>query len=79
MGLFGLNLHRANTNLERSTKNLEQSTMEAQANLSTARQNFYSALVALALAEREQRPVDAAKYALAAWPRPGKEVDLVVI
>jgi hypothetical protein len=49
----------------------EQSTKEAQANLITARQSFSSAIAALAVAELDQRPVDAAKLALAAWPRPG--------
>jgi WD40 repeat protein len=42
----------------------EQSTKEAKA-------NFSSALTALALTESEDQPVDAAKLALAAWPRPG--------
>ena len=39
--------------------------------LSTARNNLSSALAALAFAELERRPMDAAKLALAAWPRPG--------
>ncbi|HXN88172.1 MAG TPA: hypothetical protein VN890_02260, partial [Methylocella sp.] len=75
VGFVGWNLHRANTNLEQSTKNLEQSTKKAQANLTTARQNLSSALTALASAEWEHRPVDAAKYALAAWPR-GAAMDI---
>src|SRR5262249_8467780 len=41
------------------------------ANLVTARQNFSSALVALALTELDQRPWNTAKLALAAWPRRG--------
>jgi hypothetical protein len=56
-------------------KDLERSTREA-------RKNFSSALTALAFAELEQRPVNAAKLALAAWPRqaamdlPKREVTL---
>jgi WD40 repeat protein len=68
VGVVGRNLHEAN-------KGLEQRTKEARANL-------YSALTALAFAESDQRPVDAVKYALAAWPRqramdlPKREVTL---
>ncbi len=51
--------------------NLQQSKKVAQLHLGTARNNFSSALTALAFAESEQRPVDAAKLALAAWPRKG--------
>jgi hypothetical protein len=43
----------------------------AEFNRSKARQNLSSALTGLALTEVDQRPLDAAKYALAAWPRPG--------
>jgi hypothetical protein len=46
-------------------------TLYAAVNLFTARQNLSSALTALAVTELERRPMDAAKLALAAWPRPG--------
>ncbi|MGH6812924.1 MAG: toll/interleukin-1 receptor domain-containing protein, partial [Methylocella sp.] len=61
VGVIGWTLHGANKNLERSTKE--------------ARANFSSALTALAFTELEQRPVNAAKLALAAWPR-GAAMDL---
>jgi len=57
-------------------------TKEAQQNLDTARNNLWSALAALALAEVERHPVNAAKLAIAAWPRdaatdiPKREVTL---
>ena len=44
---------------------------EARRETIRARQNLSSALNALALKEVEQRPVTAAKLAMAAWPRPG--------
>jgi hypothetical protein len=78
VGFFGWNLRRANTSLE-------QSTQEAKANLITARQNLWSSLAALAKAELGQRPLEAAKLALAAWPRdaamgiPKRDVTLNVI
>jgi WD40 repeat protein len=78
VGFFGWNLHRANTSLE-------QSTQEAKTNLITARQNLWSSLAALAKAELGQRPLEAAKLALAAWPRdaamgiPKRDVTLNVI
>jgi hypothetical protein len=43
----------------------------AQQETIQARKNLSSALTALALVEWEQRPVEAAKLAIAAWPRPG--------
>ena len=44
---------------------------EARRETIRTKENLASALTALALTELEQRPVDAAKLALAAWPRPG--------
>jgi hypothetical protein len=57
VGVIGSTLYGANKNLAKTTK-------EAHASLS-------SALTALAFTEVEERPVDAVKLALAAWPRRG--------
>ncbi len=50
---------------------LLEANNDAKAHLRTARKNLFSALTGLALAELEQRPVNAAKLALATWPRLG--------
>src|SRR5580704_13337072 len=49
---------------EKQRDHAEQETIQARKDLS-------SALTALAFTELEQRPSNAAKLALAAWPRPG--------
>jgi hypothetical protein len=49
----------------------EVNRREARRETIQARKNLSSALTALAFTELEQRPVTAAKLALAAWPRPG--------
>jgi WD40 repeat protein len=54
---------------ERQRNHAEQETIKAKENLS-------SALTALAFTEAEKRPVNAAKLALAAWPR-GAAMDLL--
>jgi WD40 repeat protein len=43
----------------------------AEFNRRTARRNLSSALTGLALSDVDKRPVDAAKFGLAAWPRQG--------